>query len=192
MTVSKIHEKLLLARLRKKDPDAFGEMYDLYVTPIYRFIYLKVSSRPDAEDLTSDVFLRTWQYVTTTDKSIGNFRALVYRIARNAVIDFYRRRAKQELASDDEMLSQVVDERQQSLLQEIDISIDVEKVHLVLQQMKDDYREVIILRYIEQLSVRDIAIILEKSSGAVRVLLSRSLKVARGLLDQGNNKTDVR
>jgi RNA polymerase sigma-70 factor (ECF subfamily) len=192
MTVSKIHEKLLLARLRKKDPDAFGEMYDLYVTPIYRFIYLKVSSRPDAEDLTSDVFLRTWQYVTTTDKSIGNFRALVYRIARIAVIDFYRRRAKQELASDDEMLSQVVDERQQSLLQEIDISIDVDKVHLVLQQMKDDYREVIILRYIEQLSVRDIAIILGKSSGAVRVLLSRSLKVARGLLDQGNNKTDAR
>lgn len=187
--MSKYREKLLLLRLRKKDADAFGEMYDLYVTSIYRFIFLKVSSRQDAEDLTSEVFLKIWQYVTGGDTPINNFRALMYRMARNAVIDFYRRRAKQDLATEDAALEQVVDERQQSFFQEIDTTFDVVLLERVLRRMKDEYREVLMLRYIEDLAIREIATILEKSNGAVRVLLSRATRVARELLEQEQNDT---
>ena len=70
MDSSKFQEKLLLIRLQKKDPEAFAQIYDLYVTPIYRFIYFKVSSKQDAEDLTSEVFLKIWQYIAETDHTI--------------------------------------------------------------------------------------------------------------------------
>ena len=59
-----LHEKLLVYRVRvKKDPEAFGKIYDLYVTRIYRFVFFKVSSNEEAQDITADVFLKAWQYL---------------------------------------------------------------------------------------------------------------------------------
>ena len=116
MKSSKIQDKILLIRLKKRDPEAFARVYDMYVTPIYRFIYFKVSRRQDAEDLTSEVFMKVWKYVATTDEDIENLRALLYRSARNIVIDFYRSNAKREITQDFEILSNIRDEKQQSLL----------------------------------------------------------------------------
>ena len=184
MKSSKFQEKLLLIRIKKKDPDAFSQVYDLYITPIYRFIYFKVATRQDAEDLTSEVFLKIWQYVTETEDEIENLRALLYRTARNLVIDFYRRSAKRDLTQDFEVLETIKDERQQSLLSQIDSKLEMQNIEKVLRQLKDEYREVIILRYLEELSINEIARILDKSKGSVRVLLHRALKVARELLNQ--------
>ena len=151
MNSSKFQEKLLLIRLKKKDPEAFGQIYDLYVTPIYRFIYFKVSSRQDAEDLTSEVFLKIWQYIAESDHEIENLRALLYRTARNLVIDTYRRKARADLVQDVEILDNIEDERQQSLLTRVDIKLEMKSIEAVLRQMKDEYREIIILRFVEEL-----------------------------------------
>lgn len=188
MPVSKFQEKVLLLRLKKKDPEAFSQIYDLYVTPIYRFIYFKVASRQDAEDLTSEVFLRIWQYITETEESIENLKALLYKTARNLVIDSYRQRAKNAFSQDYEVLSDTEDKRQQSFLLRIENEFEMKNIEKVLRQMKDEYREVIILRFIEELSVSEIAKILEKSKGSVRVILHRALKVARQLLSQKNGQ----
>lgn len=190
MKPSNLQDKLLLIRLKKKDPEAFSKVYDLYVTPIYRFIYFKVSSRQDAEDLTSEVFMKMWQYVTQTEDDIENLRALIYRSARNLVIDYYRKNAKRDIAQDDEVLAQVEDEKQQSLLSEIDTRIEMKNIEKVLRKMKDDYREILMLRFIEELSINEIANILNKSKGSVRVTLHRALKIARELISkdgQANN-----
>ena len=71
MSVS-FKEQLLLIRLKKKDKDAFAQLYDLYVTSIYRFIFFKVPTRQDAEDLTSETFLKIWNYLSDTDDEIKN------------------------------------------------------------------------------------------------------------------------
>src|SRR3989344_5332412 len=184
MPVSKFQEKLLLLRLKKKDPEAFSKVYDLYVTPIYRFIYFKVATKQDAEDLTSEVFLKIWQYVNETEDEIENLRALLYRSARNLVIDFYRRNAKKDITQDMEVLSNISDERQQSLLSRIETEFEMKNIELTLRQMKDEYREIIILRYIEEFSISEIAKILNKSKGSVRVLLHRALRVAKDLLNK--------
>ncbi|MBI3291006.1 RNA polymerase sigma factor [Candidatus Falkowbacteria bacterium] len=188
MNSSKFQEKLLLLRLKKKDPEAFSKVYDLYVTPIYRFIYFKVATKQDAEDLTSEVFLKIWQYITETEDEIENLRALLYRSARNLVIDFYRRNAKKDIAQDMEVLLNVSDERQQSLLSRIETEFEMKNIELVLRQMKDEYREIIILRYIEEFSISEIAKILNKSKGSVRVLLHRALRVAKDLLNEELNE----
>ena len=188
MKSSKINEKLLLIRLKKKDPDAYGEIYDLYVTPIYRFIYFKVATQQDAEDLTSEVFLKIWVYITDTDHKIDNLRALLYRTARNLVIDSYRKKAKRDLVQGTEVLNTIADEKQQSLLVNIEIGIEMKNIEKILRKMKDEYREVLILRYIEELSISEIAKVLEKTKGSVRVVLHRALKVARDLSNQNGKK----
>ncbi|MFA6322583.1 MAG: RNA polymerase sigma factor [Candidatus Buchananbacteria bacterium] len=188
MQPSNISDNLLLLRLKKKDPEAFAKLYDLYVTPIYRFIYFKVSSQQDAEDLTSEVFMKVWQYVTETEDVIENFRALIYKVARNSVIDFYRARAKSDMPQSDEILSNIVDDHQQSLLRQIEIEIDVNKIESVLKKVKDEYRDVIILKYIDGLSTKEIAKILDKSNGSVRVLLHRALGVIREIINQNGKQ----
>jgi len=184
MKSSKFQEKLLLIKIKKKDPEAFTQIYDLYVTPIYRFIYFKVATKQDAEDLTSEVFLKIWQYATETEETINNLRALLYKTARNLVIDSYRRKARQDLTQDDEVLNNIEDKRQQNLLSQIDTEFEMKNIELILRKLKDEYREVIILRFLEELSISEIAKILDKSKGSVRVLLHRALKVARELLNQ--------
>lgn len=188
METSKIQEKILLLKLKKKDPDAFTKVYDLYVNPIYRFIYFKVPRHQDAEDLTSEVFLKTWQYINETEEAIQNLQALLYRLARNLVVDFYRNRTKTELIiENEEMLIKIEDTRQQNFLTQIDAKAELKNLEPILRRMKDEYREVLILRYIEELTISEIATILEKSKGSVRVLVHRALKVVREL-----TKTDER
>lgn len=184
MKLSKFQEKLLLLRLKKKDPEAFSQVYDLYVTPIYRFIYFKVATRQDAEDLTSEAFLRVWQYISETEEKIENLRALLYRVARNLVIDSYRQKARREFTQDNEMLDTIKDDKQQDLLAKIEDQFEMKNIELVLRKMKDEYREIIILRFLEELTISEIAKVLDKSKGSVRVLLHRALKVAKELLNQ--------
>ncbi|OGY47733.1 MAG: hypothetical protein A2840_01080 [Candidatus Buchananbacteria bacterium RIFCSPHIGHO2_01_FULL_47_11b] len=187
-----LKEKLLLLRLKKKDPEAFAQLYDLYMTPIYRFIYFKVPSQQDAEDLTSEVFLKTWQYATQKDEEIENLRALLYRMARNLVIDFYRSRARQDWVNDEEAALKIPDVRQQKLLAQIEAKTELESLEGIMRQMKDEYRELLLLRYIEELSIGEIADVLQKTKGSVRVQLHRALKLSRELLESHGKRSSDR
>ena len=91
----KIQEKKLLYKIVvHKDAEAFGSLYDVYVERIYRFVFYKVGTREDTEDLVSDIFLKTWNYlVSNKNTEVRSFSGLVYKVARNAVIDLYRKRA---------------------------------------------------------------------------------------------------
>lgn len=188
---SKIKEKFFLFKLRtKKDPEAFGKIYDLYISQIYRFIFFKVSNKEDAEDLTAEVFLRTWQYINEMGaETIGNLRAFLYQVARNAVIDYYREKAQKELPAS---VSLDLKDPSQDLGEKFQNVSLVKETNKALGQLKDEYREVIVLRYIEEMSVGETAKILGKSKGAVRVLLHRALKALREIMvqeEQRNTKT---
>ena len=92
-----LKQRILINQLKAKDTEAFSQFYDSYVSKIYRFIFFKVSSEVEAQDLTSEVFLKTWQYLNSGEE-INDLNAWVYRLARNTVIDWYRRQNKQPLA----------------------------------------------------------------------------------------------
>jgi len=169
--------KVLEFQVKKQDPEAFGRFYDAYVARIYRFIFFKVNSESDAQDLTSDVFLKLWHYIKE-GKEIKNLNALVYMIARNAVIDFYRQKQRQqdkELPLDD---SASTEPALSPLSEHINRSL-MENVQQGLYNLKDEYREVIVLHYLDQLSISEIASILNKSKGSVRVLLHRALSALK-------------
>lgn len=180
----KIQEKLLLAKIKAQDPEVFSEVYNLYIDQIYRYIYFKVATREEAEDLTSEVFLKTWQYLFGSQKEVKNLKALLYQIARNLVVDFYRQKSQIEILDDENILERIEDSRQQNLLLKIDHKAEIVTVEQGLKKLKDEYREVIILKYLEGLDNWEIAKIINKSKGAVRVLLHRALKVLKGYLEK--------
>lgn len=186
------HEKTLLYRLTEdRDPEAFGELYDEYAPKIYRYLFFRVSTVAEAEDLTAEVFLKTWEYIQRQSgpeaTPIANFRAFLYRLARNVAIDFYRERARREVSMDDEALAQVPEPEEKGALEQAARSSDMRQVERALGELKDEYREVVILRYIEGLSTADIARILEKSKGAVRVTLHRALDALREEMEHISN-----
>jgi RNA polymerase sigma-70 factor (ECF subfamily) len=186
--MSKFKEKLLLVKAKGKDPEAFGQVYDFYVDRIYRFIFFKVSDVQEAEDLTSDVFLKSWQYLTEKEKNneIDNLNAFLYKIARNIVIDHYRKRSTRGVIKEADvewdLLGNIKDKK--DLKTEIEISSEMQNIKNALKKIKEDYREIIILRYIDDLSITEIAQITEKSKGAVRVTTSRALKTLKSILEE--------
>ncbi|MDO8669420.1 MAG: RNA polymerase sigma factor [Candidatus Buchananbacteria bacterium] len=163
-------------KVKNQDPEAFGKFYDLYVTRIYRFVFFKINSVSDAQDITSEVFLKLWQYVKA-GKDIRNLNALTYMIARNMVIDFYRRNNKLDDPISDEHFN-IPDEQKDILRQQI-MDSELNDVLKGIENLKDEYKEAIILKYLDELSISEIAKILNKSNGAVRVLLYRATKALK-------------
>ncbi|MFA5413802.1 MAG: RNA polymerase sigma factor [Patescibacteria group bacterium] len=179
-----LKEQYLFLKLRAtRDPEVFGKLYDIYVDQIYRFIYFKVGRKEEAEDLTGDVFLKTWQYINEMGSEvIDNLRAFLYQTARNTVIDFYRSRDQkefvalpQEQENDEEKPSMEIIDEKQDLVEKIELASDLEEVKKALQKIREEYREIIVLRFVEEMSVKETAEILGKSEGAVRVLLHRAV-----------------
>ena len=181
----KIKEKILFWRIQNKDQVAFAKAYDLYVDQIYRFVYFKINNKEEAHDLTSQVFLKTWEYIQKKGElEAKTVKALLYRIARNCVIDYYRKNNKRidlPLETDDGQKIEIVDETQ-DILKNLEIKLDIEEVKKKILELKDEYKEVIILHFIDELSVKEIASILDKTKGNVRVLIHRSLKALKKLL----------
>ena len=152
----------------------FSKIYDSYVNSIYRFIFIKVNSQEVAEDLTSEVFSKSWQiFQDKKKKEIKNPRAFLYTTARHIVIDFYRTN-KQDRTLSIEDTKEIEDTRQQ-LEEREEVRADLALIQQGLNKLKEDYQDVIIWRYVDGLSIGEIARILGRKPGAVRVLLHRAM-----------------
>lgn len=182
-------DKTLFLKLKRyKDKQAFVAVYDQYLTPIYRFVYFKVNDQAEAEDLTSQVFLKCWSYIQDgkiTD--YGTIRAFLYKVARNTVIDYYRQKTE-NLALDE--VKDIVDEQPISG-EAIDQNISVALIAGQLKKLKDEYREALILKFVNELSTAEIAEILGKTRGNVRVLLHRAERALKKLVTEEENKSLV-
>lgn len=161
----------------------FSKIYDQNIDKIYRFVFLKVNSQEIAEDLTSKVFLRGWeafrnQHLTpNTQHPIENPRAFLYQIARNLVVDHYREKGRTQIISAD-YAPQMADPRT-NLQESAIINADLEKVKLVIKDLNDDHQNVIIWHYLDGMSIKETAKLLDRSEEATRVLLHRALNSLR-------------
>ncbi len=179
--MKKVKSRIIVQRIQKgKDADAFAEIYDAYVQKMYRFISFKVGNRHVAEDITSDLFLKLWEYLTIGKSGeIQSLNGLIYRMARNLVVDYYRKHAAaQECAVEDILhLSDGVD-----ISEKVHLDIEVANMLTHVRTLKQEYQEVILLRYIEELSIKEIAEVMQKKRGTVRVTLHRATKTLQELL----------
>jgi RNA polymerase sigma-70 factor, ECF subfamily len=161
----------------------FSQIYDQYVTKIYRFIYLKVSSQELAEDLSSEVFMKTWEtyreQIRNPKSEIRNIQAYLYQVARNIVADHYRTR-KIKIVSVEETI-ELTDEAD-SLQDQAVLNLEMDRIQKALATIQDDYQNLIIWRYLDELSVPEIMQITGKSEDNVRVGIHRALQALKARL----------
>ena len=177
-------EKEILKKIKNGDNEAFGELYDFYAPRVYRFVRLKVDSQETAQDLTSEAFLKIWQYLQEQRKIRERFQALLYKIARNLVIDFYRSKSIREILLEDnlEEFSEAEDkETGDKLIIRQEEMVEVKKA---LIQVHPNYQDVIVWYYLDELTIPEIAEILEKNEGTVRVLIHRAVKSLRNVMEE--------
>lgn len=160
--------------------EQFSHIYDEYIGKIYRFVYLKVDVRETAEDITSKVFTNGWR-VYQGDKEINNIGAFLYRIARNAVIDYYKEKGRTKTVPMS-VISETADGKI-DLHKEAILNAETEKVKLAIKNLKKDYQDALILYYLEDIPVEEVASIMDRPPGTVRVMIHRGLKDLRRELD---------
>ena len=163
-----------LARLvedaKRHQNNAINRLSKFIYSKIFGYAYYRVKQREDAEDLTSEVLLKIFRSLKTQK---GNFLAWIYRIANNSVIDFYRKRAR----------------RRETSLQDLDYEIpapEAQKTILTENQMKKalahltpEQANVVTLRFIQEYNNEEVAKIMGKTVGAIKVLQFRALKTLR-------------
>jgi len=153
----------------------FTKIYYQYIDSIYRFFYLNSDSQEVAEDLTQETFSRLWKALNSQEK-IEKPRAYLYRLARNLIVDFYRKTQKnQEI-----LLDSMPEIRDPGDVQKrVIINTEIEKIKKNLQGLKEEYQLVIIWHYLEDIPIKEIAEILNKTEESTRVLLHRALKALK-------------
>lgn len=173
------HQLLLAAK--DGDTEAFGILYERYADRIFLYLFGRVNNRLDAEDITEDVFLRVWRSLPNYREQGVPFLAFLFRIARNALIDHYRRSnpVKGQVSIDDMSLRDNRPGPGESALS----SLEREELRASLEQLRDDYRTVLVLRFLSELSPHETAEVMGRTPGAVRVLQHRALASLRTMLD---------
>lgn len=176
----------LINRAIDGDAAAYGALYDQYLTPIYTFIYFQVSDVIEAEDLTEVVFLKAYEKLPEfrRAKKMVNFRAWLYRIARNLVIDHYRTRKPTAPLEPDMPLQDNKPLPERLVL----TGEDVQELKSALTQLDELYRQVILLRFISGYSYPEVADMLDITENYVRVIQFRALRKLRTILDPESDK----
>lgn len=159
-----------------RDGQAYGELYDLYADRIRKFLFFKLPRKEDAEDLLHETFLRAWEYMTSS--LVEDVGALFFRIARNLIADFYRKKRPEALS---EALEASLRD-QTDLERETDTHMEGAHVIAVLQGMKEEYKEVLVMRYLSEMDIDEIAVALTKTPNNIRVLLHRAKTALKKIL----------
>lgn len=171
--------KQLIKRLNDGDEQAFLLVYDFYTPKIFRYIYYQVGQNKElTEDLAQQTFVKAWEFIIKRGKAVDNIQAFLYRVARNLVVDLWRNKHKESLPLMDELIETTEAAKGGGLRwqEEIDAKVSVEVLGKTLDQIHEHYREVLIMRYLEELEIDEIAKLLEKDKNSVYVLIHRATK----------------
>ena len=168
-------------KIRELDREAFIQAYQELAPKIYRHIYLKVSSVEVAQDLTGEVFLKAWQYLLRFPKAIKNIRAFLFKTANNLAIDYYRK--KKTLTLEKEKIDKKA-LHNPHFEDKIFVKEEFVKVKKALDSLREPYRQALVLRYLDELSLREIAKVLKRNPGSISVILHRGLKKLKEKLEK--------
>ncbi len=173
-------EKIIKNAIKGKS-SAFGPLYDHYQPMIYRFILVKVGRREDAEDITHQVFLSAWQNIKRYKPMGHPFSSWLYQIARNQIIDHYRAR-KNETSL--EKMDPEYFVMPATAHFDLSIKLELETLRSAIGELKPEYQDVIILRFIEDLPLTEVAAAMEKTEGAVKLMQHRAIKALKKMLGE--------
>jgi RNA polymerase sigma-70 factor (ECF subfamily) len=173
----------LISRARDGDPDAFGELYRAFASPLFSYLLTQTRRREDAEDLLGEVFLAAMRDLKDFTGDPAGFRSWLYRIATNRAIDLARRTKRRP----EEPLAAIEEEVDPADL-EADALANVERaqVRSAVMELPEEQRRVMVLRVVSGLTASEIAEVVGKRVGAVKALQHRALaNLAKSLAGTG-------
>lgn len=157
----------------------FEKAYQDYSPGILKHVYFRVNNWNIAQDLTQEVFFKAWRSIAEGKTGeIKNFKAFLYKVVNNIIIDYYRRKKEislEEMEEEVEAIA-VIEAKQED---EADLEIEKKILERHLSEIKDEYRQILIMRYIDDMSIKEISQITEKTKGNVRVLIHRALQILK-------------
>lgn len=180
MALSNLSEKVLLEGAASFDERALGELYDRYEARIYSYIYRRTGNESLAEDLTAQVFLKMLEAIRSDKGWHSSFSGWLYRIAHNAVIDYYRQRDRQQQVSLEDTLTTTASDHNPVIMAEV--SLDAQRLRLAIGRLTEEQSEVITLRFLEGYSISEVAEMLDKTEGSIKALQYRAVTTLRQLL----------
>ena len=172
------HDRLLAEKAVARDTEAFGELYDKHVVRVYRHIYYLVNSVSEAEDLTGQTFLRAWEAIDRYEDRGVPFVSWLLRIAHNQAVS-HLRSLRQRSQLHDGLVDEDAFRNPEKVAEQ---QVDEERVRQAILRLGHDQRQVIVLRFVEDLEYRQVAEIVGKSVAAVRVIQHRALCNLRKLV----------
>lgn len=171
------YDEQFLIQAAQGDLEAFGILYEKNINRIYNYVYYRTGNNDDAEDLTAKVFIRAMQHITRYQNRGLPFSAWLYRIAHNLVANWYRDSSRRkETPLDDGIENQLPREYPELELVKLE---EEEQLLKLLRKLPADRQQLIILKFVEQLSNTEIGIIMGKSEGAIKSLYHRTLQSLR-------------
>ena len=168
-------ERALVERATRRDEEAFGALYDMHVSRVYRHVYYMVGNAAEAEDLTAQAFLQAWVAIERYQIRGAPFVSWVMRIAHNLGVSHLRSR-KPGAELPETLVDQSREGNPEDVLQR---QADGDRIREAILQLRDEHRRVIILRFVQDMDYREVAEIVGKSVPAVRVIQHRALNALR-------------
>lgn len=183
-------ESSLVARAARRDHDAFSQLYTLYFDRVYRYVRLKVGNAPDAEDVTATIFLSAWRTIDNfSPKHDLSFAAWLFRLAHNALVDRYRRTrdvvSLDDVTTDATIIHTLVGVEQTTPEEHLEWKTTLDELREALYTLTAEQREVVLLRFVEGLSAREVGKIMGKQQGTVRGMQFRAIEALRKALTHG-------
>lgn len=157
------------------DKKAFGKLYELFLDRIYRFIFYLVRDEFLAEDITQNTFLKAWNNLSNFSVGRGTFQSYLFTIARNLVID--NQRKKKEISLEAGFGAGI--ETGENLEEKVIKKDEINSVHEALEVLEPEDRQLVILRFFEDMHFDEISQIVGKEPGALRVKIHRILELLR-------------
>ena len=179
-----MNELLLISRARGGDREAFGALVEQYRDNVYRLAYRMCGNAYDADEAAQEAFVAAWRALPNF-RGDAKFSTWLYRLTTNAAIDVMRREKRHQTVGDGEMI-EVADDAD-SPQETVERTEQQEAVQKALATLSEEYREVLLLRYMEEMDYAEIAEVLQLPSGTVKSRINRAkaaLKAA--LLKSGN------
>ena len=170
----------IVDRAIRGETEAFGRLYDIYADRIYRHIYYRVANAEDARDLTQEVFIKAWQGLPRYKRTSTPFLGWLFTISHNRVIDYYRTKKDYSYLNDE--ITMEATEKSPELLAEMQFT--QQQVRKAILQLPKDQQIVILMSFIEGFEYSEIAAVLGKKEGNIRVIIHRSLKKMREILSK--------
>jgi RNA polymerase sigma-70 factor (ECF subfamily) len=163
----------LVQKAANGDSEAFGEIYIIYVEPIYRYVFYQVRDKMTAEDITEEVFFKAWNSIHSCKGKEKTFSSWLYRIAHNSMIDTLRSQ-KRELPLDSETATGIIDGKS-----ELETRLEHKQLLDAIALLPENQRQVVVLKFIEGLDNQEVGQVMRKNQGAIRILQMRALNTLR-------------